>query len=47
MRFISEREFNGVTWYGYQFGDDPLTYWSMRIYPNTGYVQNMRRYGGR
>jgi len=47
MRFAYEREFNGITWYGYRFGDDPTIYWSMRLYPNTGYVESMRRYGGR
>ncbi len=38
MRFVTEREFNGITWYGYQYDTDPQTYWSMRFYTQTWFA---------
>lgn len=38
MRYVARRIFNGITFYGYAYGNDPRPFWSMQMYPETWHV---------
>ena len=38
MTLVALRQFNGIVFYGYVYGNDTRPFWSMRFYPQTWYA---------